>query len=109
MNSSSLIGLVNNAALLIALGLLYDTLGGRPFGRTIALREVIAGIVIGAIGIAIMANPWDFGHGVVFDTRSVLLCLTGFFFGTVPTLLAVVFTAAFRLWIGGAGLWSVSR
>ncbi len=105
MNSSSLVGLMNNAALLIALGLLYDILGVRQIGKNPTFRQMFAGAVIGAIGIAIMSTPWNFGHGVIFDTRSVLLCIAGLFFGTLPTLIAVILTAAFRLSTGGAGAW----
>lgn len=103
MNSSSLIGLANNAALLLALGPLYDIVGVRPTGERTAFLKVLGGVVIGAIGIGIMSNPWDFGHGVVFDTRSVLLCVGGLFFGAVPTILAVVMTCAYRIAMGGAG------
>ena len=106
MNSSSVIGLVNNAALLLALGLLYDIFPIRPIGLKVAFHQLLSGAVIGVIGIAIMSSPWNFGHGIVFDTRSVLLCIVGFFFGTVPTLLAVIMTAAFRLSEGGAGVWT---
>jgi len=107
MYPESLIGLVNNAALLLALGILYDLLSyrlrgqGRPF-----FQQILVGVVLSAVGVAIMLNPWDFGQGVVFDTRSVLLCLTGFFFGTVPVALAVLATGAFRLFQGGTGAWT---
>ncbi len=106
MNPSSLIGLVNNAALLLALGLLYDFLSLRPLFKKPVFQQILTGVVLGAIGIAIMLNPWNFGHGVVFDTRSVLLCIAGCFFGAIPTGLAVAMTAAFRLSAGGAGAWT---
>ncbi|MDY6851266.1 MAG: PAS domain S-box protein, partial [Thermodesulfobacteriota bacterium] len=53
-----------------------------------------------------MLNPWEFKPGVVFDARSVLLGISGLFFGIVPTLLAVLMTGAFRLSMGGAGAWT---
>lgn len=86
MNYSSAIGLVNNAALLLALCLLYDMLGPRLQDRKTILRQVLTGIVLGAIGLAIMCNSWHFVQGVVFDTRSVLLAISGFFFGTIPVI-----------------------
>ena len=86
MNYSSAIGLINNAALLLALCLLYDMLGPRLQERKTIIQQILTGIVLGAIGLAIMFNPWTFGQGVVFDTRSVLLAISGFFFyhGRLP-------------------------
>ena len=106
MNTSTIIGLVNNVALLLALGVLYDTLGPRPRGGKPTIQQALAGIILGAIGIAVMLTPWEFAPGVVFDTRSVLLSVSGLFFGTAPTLAAVLMTGAFRLYQGGVGAWA---
>jgi PAS domain S-box-containing protein len=102
--NSSFIGLVNNAALLLAVGLLYDMLADWPKSRKKSLlQQILIGIFLGVVGIAIMLNPIEYGHGVIFDTRSVLLCLTGFFFGTIPVTLVIFITSAFRLFLGGTG------
>lgn len=106
MNYSSAIGLVNNAALLLALCLLYDMLGLRFQGKKTIIQQFLTGIILGVIGLAIMFNPWDFGQGVVFDTRSVLLVISGFFFGAIPVVLAVLMTGVFRFVTGGAGVWT---
>ncbi len=106
MNISTIIGLVNNAALLLALGLLYDTLGPKPRGGKLTIQQALAGVILGAIGIAVMLTPWEFAPGVVFDTRSVLLSVSGLFFGSLPTLVAVLMTGAFRLYQGGGGAWT---
>ncbi|MCX8062468.1 MAG: GAF domain-containing protein, partial [Anaerolineales bacterium] len=53
--------------------------------------------------IAIMLNPWRFAHGVIFDTRSVLLSLSGLYFGLLPTLVATTMASIFRGYLGGAG------
>ncbi len=105
MTSSSFIGLVNNAALLLALGLIYDFLDFRQHGENSLSQQLVSGLILGAIGVAIMLNPWDFGHGIVFDTRSILLCISGFFFGFIPLSLVVIVTGTFRLIIGGTGMW----
>lgn len=106
MNSATIIGLVNNAALLLALGLIYDMLGPRLLGGKPSVPQFIAGVILGAIGIAVMLNPWEFRPGIIFDTRSVLLSISGLFFGTVPALLAVLMTGALRLYMGGGGAWT---
>lgn len=106
MATSSVIGLLNNAALLLAIGVLYDALAIRPIGGRPALEQLFTGVVLGAIGIAVMSTHWEMMPGVVFDTRSVLLCVSGLFFGGVPTLMAVLITSAFRLHLAGAGAWT---
>jgi PAS domain S-box-containing protein len=106
MNLSSIIGLVNNAALLLALCLIYDMLGDRPQVKKSSVQQILTGVAIGAIGIAIMLNPWEFMSGVVFDTRSVLLSISGLFLGAVPTLLAVLITGCYRLYLSGTGAWT---
>ncbi len=107
MSPSSLIGLVNNAALLLALGVLYDMMdSGRPDRGKTFFKDLALGMVIGFVGIAIMLNPWDFGRGVVFDSRSVLLCITGFFFGPFAALPAMAITAVYRLSLGGNGAYT---
>lgn len=106
MTLVSVTGLVNNAALLLAIGLIYDMIGIRPRGGKPSLKQFLTGFILGGIGIAIMLNPWEFMPGVVFDTRSVLLCISGLFFGTVPTLSAVLITSVFRYDIGGVGVWT---
>jgi len=106
MISSSMIGLINNAALLLAMGLLYELMGPKTHHETSKVQGVVSGLVLGLIGIAIMLNPWEFSPGVVFDTRSVLLGITGLFFGTIPVAIAVFITGAFRLAMGGTGAWT---
>jgi two-component system, cell cycle sensor histidine kinase and response regulator CckA len=106
MTASCVIGLLNNAALLLAMGVLYDALVTRPIGGKPTLEQIFTGVILSAIGIAVMSTHWEVMPGVVFDTRSVLLCISGVFFGVVPTLTAVLITGAFRLHLGGAGAWT---
>jgi PAS domain S-box-containing protein len=107
MTTSSILGLLNNAALLLAMGVLYDTLATWPVRRGKPdLEQVFSGLILGAIGIAVMSTHWDAAPGVALDTRSVLLSISGLFFGVVPTLLTVLITGAFRLHLGGAGAWA---
>jgi len=105
MNTTTLIGLVNNAALLLALGLLYDTIALKRQSENPS-AQVLIGVIFGAMGIAVMMNPWEFTPGVIFDTRSVLLSVGGLFFGFIPTLVAVLMTGVYRLYQGGTGAWT---
>ncbi|WP_051617028.1 PAS domain S-box protein [Desulfonatronovibrio hydrogenovorans] len=102
--AGSLGGLVQNAALLLAAALLFDffALSWRP-GRTI-LHKVMVGLALGGICILLMASAWPMLPGVVFDTRSILISISGLFFGTIPTLITMFMAAVFRVFQGGEGV-----
>ena len=55
-----------------------------------------------------MNTPWIYGKGLIFDTRSILLSLSGLFFGTIPTLIAMTITATYRYFQGGAYITGIS-
>ncbi|MFN2284453.1 MAG: PAS domain S-box protein [Anaerolineae bacterium] len=107
MNTLSFLGLIQNAALLLSLVLVFDVFVLRwSAGQEASLqRRLLAGLIISIIGIAVMLTPWVLVPGLVFDTRSVLLSISGLFFGPVPTLIAMAITAALRLLQGGPGVW----
>jgi PAS domain S-box-containing protein len=96
------IELFHNALLLLALGVIYDTLELYKI-RQQMVRETVSGLLVGLLGIMVMMNPWTFALGIFFDARWVLISLCGVFFGFIPTLIAVVMTVGFRLFQGGIG------
>ena len=104
MNDSIFFGLVYNASLLLALVLVLDFLTSKLSGGRIFLWRIATGILLGAIGLAIMHTNWELIPGVIFDTRSVLLGAAGLYFGWIPTLIAVVMTGVFRIYQGGGGV-----
>jgi len=102
MNIELAKSLIYNISLLLALSLIYAMLPPRLLnfkGKT----NVLLGFVIGGVGIAIMINPFELIPGIVFDVRTILIGLTGIFFGFVPTIIATTITALFRLYQGGMG------
>ncbi len=102
MQASIFLGLINNTALLLALWAIYGMVSMRSNLKSI-WEKVLSGIAIGGLGIAVMFSTLPFSPGVVFDTRSILLSISGLFFGFVPSAIAAAMTSAFRLWQGGAG------
>ena len=97
MAEDTFVALVQNAALLLAMALVYDiVLQPRriTFSRA---RHVVVGVLIGVIGLVIMVTPFQYTPGIVFDTRSVLFAVAGLFFGAIPTAVAMAITAVFRL------------
>lgn len=106
MNSQSFIALAQNISLLLATAVVFDLLAVRwQVGRA-SPRQLVVGVILGGVGLLIMLTPWTFTPGVVFDTRSVLVTVTGLFFGTVPTVVTVLMTSGLRLFIGGVGAWT---
>lgn len=94
------VGLLNNAALLLSMGILYGTLQR----CTDHWRwRFLHGGLLGLIAIGLMLNPWRLESGVFFDTRTILLSLSGLFIGLIPTLIAAVIAGAYRMAVGGTG------
>lgn len=102
VSSSPFLILLNNVALLLAMGALYDAFS--LSGTQHSLRnKIVTGICVGLIGIGLMSIPLASVTGVIIDARSILLSVTGLFFGIIPTVIAVVMTVAFRIMEGGQG------
>jgi len=104
MNQSLIIGLLQNASILLAFAVLYDLFSLKKDGSKPLLNQFGVGLILGILGIILIATPWTLVPGITFDTRSILLSVTGLFFGPLPTLVAVVLTGAYRIYLGGNGI-----
>ncbi|WP_300161965.1 PAS domain S-box protein [Solidesulfovibrio sp.] len=104
ISKSVFLGLVNNAALLVALAFLYDSFTRGEIGRGSWGKRLLAGLCLGGMAMGVMLNPWEMRPGLFFDTRSILLGVAGLFFGPLPTCLAVVMAATLRAFQGGVGM-----
>ncbi len=102
-DTSPFLGLVHNAALLLTIAYLFDVSAARWKTDRTSIRQAFFGIIIGAVGIIVMMTSWTLIPGLIFDTRSVLLCISGLFFGFIPTVIAMVMTVLFRVYQGGPG------
>lgn len=105
MEDSIIIGLLQNIALLLAFSMLYDFYWSRIENGQKLLPKIASGTVLGGVGIVLVLTPWHFVPGIFFDTRSIILSISGLFFGIVPTLTAMIITGLFRLQMGGEGVW----
>ncbi len=104
MNKAFFLQLVFNASLLLTLALIYDLLAVHWRTGKASMRQVPIGVVIGIVGVIVMLASWKLEQGIVFDTRSILLAVSGLFFGTVPTIVAMAITASYRGIVGGAAM-----
>lgn len=97
--------LINNAILLFGLAIIYTATNYRQ-NKQQHWRAVVLGLVIGVISVLIMRNSWLYFQGLFFDTRSVLLVVTGLFFGPITTGVAAVIALAYRISQGGSGIYA---
>ncbi len=105
INLNIFLSFCENAALLLALVYLYSLFPSHQRQSHLALWQLSMGALIGIIGVIIMMTPLVFEQGLLFDTRSVLLCLSGLFFGFVPTLIAAACMAFYRYNLAGTGMY----
>jgi diguanylate cyclase (GGDEF)-like protein/PAS domain S-box-containing protein len=103
VNDNIFVGLINNAALLLSLGLIYDILSSEKRTTVPVLNQITSGVIIGGMSIVLMLTPVRWESGIIFDTRTILLGVTGLFFGTIPTFLSMAIAGAYRLNLGGGG------
>ncbi len=105
MEGNFFLGLVDNAALLLALVLIFQLFTSKFKKIKSFLWKVIVGIFLGVICLAVMQTNWTLIPGVIFDTRSVLLGITGLFIGWIPTLIAMTMATVYRIYLGGGGVY----
>lgn len=104
MNAIVFRDLILNVALLLALSLLYNFLL-RFWQGPIKLRLVLEGLLFGVIAVVGMLSPFHFSEGIIFDGRSVVISMAGYFGGWLGGGIAALIAAAYRLYLGGAGMW----
>ncbi len=105
MEGSMVLGLLQNTAILISFSMIYDYFWSRyDHPRAVGLN-IVAGLIMGFFGVILIMTPWNMSPGIVFDVRSVLLSISGLFLGAIPTVIAMLITSAFRVIVGGGGMW----
>jgi PAS domain S-box-containing protein len=95
--------IVNNLALLLALSIMYSFLN-RKWKADSFIGKLAGGALFGIVAIIGMMNPFIFEKGVIFDGRSILICIAGVFGGPVTAFIAALFSGIYRIYLGGAGL-----
>ncbi len=105
MNETFIIGLVQNIALLLSFSMLHDYFLAYFLKKNRITYNIVAGTLLGGIGMMLIITPWSLEPGIFFDTRSIILSVSGLFFGPVPTAIAMAITSVFRFYIGGDGVW----
>lgn len=105
MNWDIVIGLLQNVAILLSFALLYDYFWISSTKKKSLTKKFFSGLIIGAITLILMLTPGVLSPGLVFDTRSVILSISGLFFGIIPTAIAVIIASLYRIFLGGDGVY----
>ena len=93
-----------NTLLLMGISVVYS-LFPNSLNINSNFRKTTMGIVVGLIGVSIMATNYELAPGLVFDARAVAMMVSGMFLGTLPTIIAAIFMGGYRIFIGGAGVY----
>jgi PAS domain S-box-containing protein len=95
--------MINNATLLLTLSIVYEITYIFKLRRNTCL-QVLNGVIIGLIGLAIMYFSRDLIPNLVFDTRTILLSVAALTFGFIPSSIAAIIMIAYRLTWGGVSM-----
>lgn len=93
MSAELIKDLLFNTALLLSISIVYNLFFIRINSRKKWL-EVVLGIFLGGVGILLMMNTVSFSNGIIFDTRSILISVSGLFLGYLPTIIAALMISA---------------
>lgn len=102
MEQNILIAMLNNAALLLALSVIYEAAYLLP-ARFRKLQPLISGTLIAVICLSVMIMPLTLKTGIIFDTRSIIISVTALIFGFIPTIITAGAAIILRLFLGGEG------
>ena len=94
--------LIHNISLILVLGVLYSFLY-RRLDKLSLYFKILSGILFGIIAILGMIVPLHLLPGIIFDGRSIIISIAGFFGGIIPAAIAVVMAGIYRTYIGGDG------
>lgn len=98
------LNLVLNTTLLLSISIIFNLFYQKLHTQSI-LHRILGGMILGLAGIAIVTIAIRLPNNVIFDTRSILLCVSGLFYGVVPTAIAAGLIALYRVYIGGPGVY----
>jgi PAS domain S-box-containing protein len=97
--------LIQNIALLVMLSVFLRVLAELR-RKHIWAYKIVLGAAFGVIAVLGMAMPFHYSEGIFFDGRSVVVALAGLFGGGTSAAVAILLSSAFRIYLGGAGVYA---
>jgi diguanylate cyclase (GGDEF)-like protein/PAS domain S-box-containing protein len=98
-----IVGLLTNIVLLMSLSVVYSLFTNETKLSRFS-SKLVMGISVSIVGFIIMSTAVEAEPGVFFDGRSVLMLLSGIFFGIVPVIVGGLSLSFFRITMGGSGV-----
>jgi len=74
--------------------------------RSVLSIKIGLGMVLGGASVVTMLEPLTLGDGLIFDVRYAPIVLASAFGGWLSAVIATVMAIAFRLFVGGAGVYA---
>jgi len=97
-----LLELLYNLSLLISISIISGFIGHR--GSKDWSKSLLQGILMGGASVIGMMHPLVVSPGLIFDGRSVMISLSGLFFGPIAAAIAGLMALVFRINQGGTGV-----
>lgn len=92
-----------NVAILVSLSVISALLIEHFSGKRV-LHDGLQGLLFGLTAVFAMMHPVPLGDGLIFDARSVVLSLCGWFFGPFSAILSSPLAVLYRMALGGSGV-----
>ncbi len=97
------LGLIYNVALLVCLVVLHGQIVRRWNKDTLGY-QIFSGILFGVVALIGMMIPVTLLPGLIFDGRSIVISVAGFFGGPLTAVVAALVSMPYRVWLGGPGV-----
>ncbi len=104
MDKSFYIEIMHNVVILLCFILLYNYIWLK-FEKPSWKNKIFAGLLLSLFITVLMFNPAYYSKFIFFDLRSVLLSISGLFFGFIPTILTAITAITVRIIQGGEGMY----
>ena len=94
--------LVLNTSFLVSISIIFN-LYFQKIQRQKVIYKLLGGVILGLAGIVLMTISLKLPNDVIFDTRSILISISGLFYGFLPTSIAAAIVIGYRVFLGGPG------
>ena len=98
---SILFELIYGLSILVSISIISGFIGHR--GNKDRYSAVLQGLLFGSASVIGMLHPLAVAPGLIFDGRSVMISLSGLFFGPVAAIIAGAMALILRIQQGGTG------
>ena len=98
---SILFELIYDLSILISISIISGFLGHR--NSKYQYHAVLQGLLFGSASVIGMLHPLIVAPGLIFDGRSIMISLSGLFFGPLAAMIAGTMALALRIQQGGSG------